>query len=378
MKIIINTSTLSSTGVTQVAISFITECLKYPENTYHIFMSQTVENELDQDIFSENFLFYSIKHHPLYGIKGFNIRRKLSMLEKAIQPDFVFSIFGPSCWTPKTKHLMGFANSYYVYPDSPFFKIINFKSKIKISILKICHRYLLRRNGDFFVCETIDMSNNLQKFLKIDRSNIFTVSNTYNHFFENPINSAPLLPPKDQNEFRLLSLSSFSIHKNLKIINELIPFIEDKITTSKVKFVMTISDRELRDNFTEDAKKYIINLGRIPVELCPQLYSECDALFAPTLIESFSANYPEAMKMKKPILTSDLSFAHSICDDAAIYFNPVKAEDIVSKIKLLIDDKFTYNDQVIKGLRRLEYFGSPKDRAEKYLEIIKLLFEKDK
>lgn len=373
MNLIINTSTLSSTGVTQVAVSFINECKKFPENYYHVFMSTTIQKEINIEYFPDNFKFYLIKNHPLYGIKGFKTRKQLTIFEKEIKPDFVFTIFGPSCWTPKADHIMGFANSYYVYPDSPFFNIINLKEKIKISILKIAHRYFLKRNGNYYICETDDMSNRLQFFLNIDRSNIFTVSNTYNHFYENPIIGEPILPIKKNNEFRLLVLSSNAIHKNLNIINKLIHYIEETITTNSIKFIMTLSDKDFNKYFSNDAKKYIINLGRVSIEKCPQIYSECDALFAPTLIESFSANYPEAMKMRKPILTSDLSFSHSICDEAALYFNPTDPLDIILKIKEIATNKSLYQELIKKGEKRLESFETATSRAEKYLKIIKSL-----
>ncbi|MFK2341775.1 glycosyltransferase [Bacteroides fragilis] len=82
---------------------------------------------------------------------------------------------------------------------------------------------------------------------------------------------------------------------------------------------------------SEEAKKSIVNLGIIDVSKCPQLYNECDALFLPTLLECFSANYVEAMKMRKPIVTSNLPFATNVCKNAALYFDPMNAHDIVEK-----------------------------------------------
>ena len=57
MRLIINTTTLSGTGVTQVAVSFINECRNFPENEYHIFLSTSIKKEINQSNFSENFFF---------------------------------------------------------------------------------------------------------------------------------------------------------------------------------------------------------------------------------------------------------------------------------------------------------------------------------
>ena len=78
------------------------------------------------------------------------------------------------------------------------------------------------------------------------------------------------------------------------------------------------------------------------VENCPKLYNQADAMFLPTLLETFSASYPEAMKMERPILTSDLDFAKDICGDAALYFNPLDSYDIANKIKTINDRSHYY------------------------------------
>jgi glycosyltransferase involved in cell wall biosynthesis len=113
----------------------------------------------------------------------------------------------------------------------------------------------------------------------------------------------------------------------------------------------------------------IINIGRINVENCPQLYRECDALFLPTTLECFSANYPEAMKMAKPIITSNLSFATSVCGNAALYFDPYNENEIVKVIADLVCNIDLRERLVINGTRQLSFFLTPKQRAEKYLSI---------
>ena len=373
MKLIINTTTLSGTGVTQVAVSFIYECLAFSENSYHVFLSKTVSKEINVADFPSNFLFYQFENHPLYGLKGWSTRKKLRTLENSIDPDIVFSVFGPACWTPKSKHITGFANSYYVYPESPFFKKITFINLLRINLMKIAHRFFLKRNGTYFICETDDMSKRLVSFLGTIKSNVFTVSNTYNKYFEKTDLSAQkrFLPQPTAKEYRLLSLASFDIHKNLTIINDIAANLEGIKGGENVKFILTIDPLKFEHHFSDVAKRYIINLGRINVKDCAQLYSECNALFLPTLIESFSANYPEAMKMEIPILTSHFSFAKSICENSALYFDPLDADDIVLKIMRIINDKELSARLVKNGRERLKAFGNAETRAERYFDVFK-------
>lgn len=374
MRLIINSTTLSGTGVSQVAISFINECLDFPENEYYIFLSKTVSKEININLFPKNFHFYNFDFHPLYGINGFKTRKRLRELEKEITPDLVFTVFGPACWTPKSPHVSGFANSYYVFPESPFFKVISIKDKLRIFLLKLGHRFFLKKNGEYFICETDAMARGLCKYLNISSESVFTVSNTYSKIyrdFENSKFSENLLPEKKSFEFRFLILASYDVHKNLGILNEVIPLLEGELKGVQVKFVLTIDENIYKNKFSPNAKNSIINLGRVPIELCPKLYSECDAVFLPTLIESFSANYPEAMIMKKPIMTSDLLFARSICGNSAFYFDPMNSQDIVLKIKEFVENKQLRTDLIEFGLKRVDFFGNAKDRAKNYLKIFK-------
>lgn len=369
MKLLINSSTLSGTGVTQVAVSFIKECILITGNEYHVLLSKTVSSQIDKSEFPPNFFFYDIEFHPLYGYRGCRMRLKLRKLEKIIKPDCVFSVFGPSWWTPNAPHLMGYAYPHYVYPDSPFFKNINLLEKLKINFFKKIHLFFLRKNGNYLVSETEDVTNRLVNLLNFKTDNVFTVTNTYNDYFNNfTKKNIANLPIKHEGDFWFLSLCSLASHKNLTILNEVIPILRDKIDKN-LKFVMTIDQDLFEKKFNKKNRELIINLGRIDVSSCPHLYNVCDALFLPTTLECLSANYPESMKMGVPILTSNLSFATSICGNAALYFDPYNPLQIASKIQQIVNDSKIRNELIVNGNTQLNVFLTPQERARKYLEI---------
>ena len=329
MRLLINCSTLSATGVTQVATSFVQECKAFSENDYHIFLSKIVSDQINKSEFPFNFNFYLIESHPLYGIQGFKMRKKIRELEEQIKPEITFSVFGPSWWTPKSPHLIGFAYPYIVYSNSPYFSNLSIINNLKINIHKLIHIYFLKRNGNYFVSETDDVSNRILDILKITKENSYTATNTCSSLFSEKIDGElNILPLKEENEFRFLSLCSLSPHKNLEILNEVIPLINEFNSSLTLKFILTVDEEIYERSFTEVAKKSIHNIGRIEIKKCPQLYRECDALFLPTLLECFSANFPEAMKMEIPIITSDLPFATEVCKDSALYFDPMDSVDI--------------------------------------------------
>ena len=73
--------------------------------------------------------------------------------------------------------------------------------------------------------------------------------------------------------------------------------------------------------------------------------------------------------MGKPILTSDLPFATTVCGDAAIYFDPYNTDDIVEKMVSLVESDQLYHHLQKKGTERISLFPSPRERALRYLEI---------
>lgn len=370
MKLLINTSTLSGTGVTQVAVSFIEECKKFPQHQFVVFISKSVYSNLDIKSFPDNFNFFIFFKSPLKSISSL---LKCKKIFKQTSPDCVFSVFGPSYWTPSVPHLQGYAYPHYVYPESPLFKMLSFKENLKIKVFKQLHKFFLKRNGDFFVSETEDVSNRLHKFLNIDADKIYTVSNTYNKKIFNKYNSDNT---SNSSEFRLLSLCSPYPHKNLSIINLVVEELEKLKPNLKICFILTIDNSSFNSMFSDKTKRYIRNIGPVAIKDCPDLYRNCDAIFLPTLLECFSANYPEAMVMNRPILTSDLPFARCVCKDAALYFNPMDPKDITDKIIALSESRLLYESLVEKGVNVLKDIPSSSSRALQYLSICESISNK--
>jgi glycosyltransferase involved in cell wall biosynthesis len=263
---------------------------------------------------------------------------------------------------------MGFANGLYLYDDLPYMQNMKFLDKVKFNLKKIYHKQLLKNHTDLYVVQTEDMKNRFSKFINKPKNLISVVSGRYHSVFEKEIKELDLLPIKEKGEFWFVTISAYYSHKKLDVINELVEFVKEK--NFNIKFILTIPDEILELKF-KNSKDYIINLGVVKLEECPYIYQKCDALFLPTLIESFSASYPEAMKMGKPILTSDYSFATSVCKDSALYFNPYNIEDIKKQVYKIYSDKILYKVMVNKGLEIVEELPSTKQRAKEYIKLCK-------
>lgn len=371
MKVIINTTNLKVGGALQVAISLIRNCIYLKEHEFHIFLSPSIDKEINREQFSANFIFYSFNNPSRLIIFDKTIRL-LNEIEQLIQPDCVFSVFGPTYWKPKSKHIMGFANGLYLYNDSPYFQMMKLSDRLQFELKKIYHRLLLKNNADFYILQTEDMKKRFAKFIDKPENIMSVVSSKYDSIFEKEIVDLDLVPYKSEDEFWFVTISSFYPHKRLDLINDLVPIIKKE--RLKIKFVLTLPD-EIIDIYFSDVKEYIINIGPIKLEECPYVYSKCDALFLPTLIESFTASYPEAMIMKKPILTSNYAFATTVCKNAALYFNPYDIGDIMIQIKKIYSDKNIYEQLILNGLKVVAELPSSKERAEKYLKLCAKVIE---
>lgn len=373
MEIVINTSTQRFGGSVQVALSFIYECIHFPDNNYHVWVGPGVRKSLKEKDFPHNFKFYDFDFGVINLATTRLIQKTLAPFEAKIKPDVIIATSGPSYFKSDTPQIIGFNLPLYIYPESPFVKSLSIKQKAKLLLRKRLHYYFFKREASAYVTQTDDVARRVRKSLNTDK--VFTVTNTYSNFYKLDSSYPNRLPPRNTDEVRLLTISSFYPHKNLDIIPKIVANLR-KLGLKNIRFVVTLKEEDFISQM--GGVPEILNVGPINPEECPSLYKECDFMFLPTLAECFSASYPEAMIMEKPIITTNLGFATSICGDAALYYKAKDAQDAANVIVRLINDKQLQDSLVQRGLTRLKQFDSARTRAEKYLKICKDISENEK
>jgi glycosyltransferase involved in cell wall biosynthesis len=102
----------------------------------------------------------------------------------------------------------------------------------------------------------------------------------------------------------------------------------------------------------------------------PRLYASVDALLLPTLLESFSQTYIEAMHFGKPIFTSDRDFAHDVCGDVAFFFDPHDPGDIVRTLVRAHRDRDGLLTRVERGRQRVAAMPDWHTVAGMFLDIL--------
>ena len=366
MVILINASDIKAGGGVQVADSVCCELYKYPQHHFVVVISSYMKKT------AQRIAGYDNVEIVEYDAPKFNVLLLLTgkdafmdSLVKNKSVDFVISIFGPNLWVPRCAHISGFARPHLVIPESPYFTRMSRKDRVKEALFNAILKYFFKRSSEFFYTENPYITKRLK--LLLPKTIVYTITNNYNQVFEQPDKwIEKKLPEFDGATF--LCISASYPHKNLQIALDVAKYLKYTKPEFKFRFVYTVNKEEFAE-IPLDLSDCFELVGKVDIAECPSLYKQCTIAFQPSLLECFTATYPEAMYMGKPIVTTDMEFAKGLCGDAACYYeaiNPVAAADALYKVA---SDK-EYADRLTKaGKERLKLYDTYSERARKIIEI---------
>lgn len=105
-------------------------------------------------------------------------------------------------------------------------------------------------------------------------------------------------------------------------------------------------------------------LGLLPHEELLELYSKAAAFIFPSTLEACPQTLIEAMACGVPIATSNIGPMPEICDNAAVYFDPLDARDIAEKIRILLMNDSLREKLRKAALERCQFFDWDKTAIE--------------
>lgn len=371
MRILINASNLKLGGGIQVADSICNQLYRFGIHRFTVVLSSFLDSTAKRidGVKNVEVIRYDIKNSLSTLIRG---RDKFldSLVEKK-QIDCVLTVFGPSRWNPKVPHVSGFAMSHLVLQNSPYFtKQIHGLTKLKTWIRFKIINQAFRRSTKYFFTENEYISKLLRD--KWPGYHISTITNYYNQIFNQPKKWEMFELPHFEGT-TLLTISANYPHKNLEIGIDIAKKLRLKYPEFKFRFVYTIAPESI--NIPEELNEVFILIGKVDISQCPNLYQQADIAFQPTLLECFTATYPEAMKMKVPIITTDLEFARGLCGDAAIFYSPLNAEEAADRIYEVSNDEKLRDMLISEGQNRLKSFDTFEQRAEKIISLCEKIIE---
>lgn len=370
MVIMVDATNISVGGGLQVSISVINELLNEPRGREFIYVvSRNVYAQLIIPVNQVDNVF-CLEFNKTNVFSYLHYFKCMSAIERIHKVRLVFSIFGPTYWRPRNaSHLIGFANAWLVYSDTKAYEIFTFMKRIAMRTKNSILGSMLYYKNAHYVTETNAIKTAFCKKFNCAPDKIDVVPNCISPQFI--LSEIDLFDLSKIDGFKFCTITHNYPHKNLKIIAKVGRVLEQM--GFNFVFIVTIAanDYELLDN---DFKKYTKNIGPVDVSQCSSVYEYSDALFLPTLIECFTVSYLEALHSNKPIVTSDLDFAHDICSDAAFYFDPYSVESVADICAKVISSKMTdcieINRKLCKYPLIKSKFKGNKHRVTAYMNII--------
>ncbi len=374
MKILINASTVKVAGGLAVAHNFLNA---YNINNHeHHLLVIAPENCNYEQFESEKIKIRLIPNRLLKRYKRFYLQKVwIKNLISEFNPDVIFSITNIPLSTNLPQAIL-LSNAFVIVKN-----LRELNLSLKERIIQHLRSYYFKRKIKFvkvIFTQTEVIKEKLKKNHKTE-AEIFII----------PIASS-LLRTVDANKWsklnlinktKLLCLSRYYEHKNLEILIDLAQIIKEN--NSDFIIIVTIERGQgvragkMIDDITQlGLEDIIINIGEVKQENIKELYEKSDALILPTLLESYSTTYSDAMFYGKPIFTSDLDFAREACGDTAYYFNPLDANNIFSTIIRAFRNPNEMQTKILKGIKQADESPDWTEIASLYInQLEKLLNE---
>lgn len=246
-----------------------------------------------------------------------------------------------------------FQNSYYIYPRRHFGRAASWRLRLLVAVQR---RQFARdlQNIRLLLCQTPVVAERVRRVYDYQGATLIC-PNAVSRFTLAGGDTVPATLPQPlarvAGKRRLFCLTAYYTHKNLEAVVDL--FHQKKEALRDYAAILTIAPEQgagatrllerIRQLRLENS---IINVGPLPQQDLAAYFAHCHALFMPTLLESFSGTYLEAMHFGLPILTSDLDFAHEVCGDAACYFDPWSLDAMAATI---LESAGQRDELIVKG-----------------------------
>lgn len=370
MVYLINASNIHAGGGIQVTDSLCSMLGNYKMHSFIVVLSNYFEDTTERISCSPNVSVFRYNIHKsllsLFGRDCF-----LDRLVSENHVDAVLTVFGPSYWKPRCPHLCGMARPHLVLRDSPYFCRVTLKERVKYGLWL----WFFKQDSNYFYTENPFISNRLEIIFG-SKKKVYTITNYYHQVFDFPEewDRSIELPPFSGVTF--VTISSPNPHKNFPILVEVIDYLRSKYPEFRFRFVLT-QTREDLPFVPDDQLSYFVFLGKVDIRCCPYIYEQSDVMFLPSLLECFSATYPEAMKMEKPIVTTDLEFAHGLCGEAACYYSAVDAASAAEAMYRVSTDSSYASRLTESGRIQLNSFDNYIERADKIIGLLGRIAQED-
>lgn len=228
------------------------------------------------------------------------------------------------------------------------------------------------KNSKHILTVSNHTKNDLIKHEKIKKEKISVAYNAVNNTFFNKSKDFSQKYKAYKNFF--LYTGQHRSHKNLlgmvKGFHLFLKKVKEKfylIITGKKSNLYTETYEYCKKNELENN---IIFLGLVDEDELIFLYQNAKCYIFPSFYEGAGIPPLESMASKTPVIASNSSSIPEICEDAVLYFDPYKPEQLSDNLEKLINDKDLQTELITKGLKQVSKYS-----WEKSAKIIIKKFE---
>ncbi|WP_318487241.1 glycosyltransferase [Photobacterium leiognathi] len=282
----------------------------------------------------------------------------------------IYTFFGPGLPVIKgVKQVVSVAYPIICNDESPYWKYIPKFEYLKKKAINYFRKKRLSR-ADFLLFETEVMQKRCVSVLNydIDKTKVIPPSPTG---FLKETNKK-----NNNNITRFLLLTGLDYHKNIWRLVQVLPLIYRN--GLDVKFVISCErddfynkyNAHIRSIETHLVDKYFDFRGKVSSDQIQSIYDDVDVMLNISDLESFSNNYMESWRARKPILASDTDFSRYICDGSAIYVNPHDLDELCDKISMFVDSKLDIESMLVVGDQRLAFLPTLDERLRFIREVM--------
>lgn len=368
-KILFNCSTNVVGGGVKNSTLFILATINDSTFEWIYAISPQIKNLLEEKGASLDERFHLFNDSPASNSVS---RKRLVQLSIESKCSLVYTMAGPAYVKFPIRHIQGLSNPYLTHADHDAFALKGSLISIARYYLRSFVQFLYSRNADFFVFQTEQARDSYvgRRGTKLENTRI--ISNAFDENMKTEFSKHLNQKEKSGELPKVIFCPGANyLHKGFQFIPAIAKEMKN-LGQERVIFKLTLKDDELYKNLMNQAKElgvsdWIENFGPYSYHQVAKLYMESDVVYVPSLLETFSASYLEAMVALKPLLVADKGFAREVCGEYSSYSNPKDASVSANKLIELLK-KDSGSKQIANSI--LNRFGNQNDRYNKIMTLI--------
>jgi len=236
------------------------------------------------------------------------------------------------CMTGTGKSHISMPHVTFVQQSLPFAaefaKIATLSERLRMTVLKVMMRSSCQSARQVIV-QTPTMKRWVSRQLNLPPDRVQVIIPTVSPFGVVESSGARLLAPEDGP--KVLYVGSEHSYKNVQTVLRGLARLRNRIPGTTL-FLTWPTDHPA------SRQAGVVCLGYLSRAQIACAYSEATILVMPSLIETVGLPILEAMSAGVPVLAADRPYAHDIAEDAALFFDPLSAEDFAMQAEHLLQD----------------------------------------